>query len=261
MTPPIRRIAVIAVTAMTLLAGAVPIASAAPRTVDFCRARHDGSYRLQQLGERAAARVAERVGGGVVGDPVPGMTGWVFGEDCVPRSMVLAEASTVAPDGTVLMVARLEDVDGDGAPSAGDVVRTSRYPLDLDATSFGTFGSAAFTVAGGSVTTGPDGATEVRVWSGCGAVECWFFWATLDLGDRGYERYAEYRLDPAGFPTDNTGFFDGRDDTCVPDTCSGAFAFDVMSVRTTSPGQPADLVFDAAVSPTDDRFLDVVIGA
>lgn len=251
-----RRVLVALIAIVMAFGLAVP--AGAMTTVDFCRAERGGTYRLQTLGERAVAHVAKRLGGGLVGDPVTGMPGYVFGDDCVPRLAVIAEAWSVAPDGTTLAMARLEDMDGDGLPSGGDVVRTGSYPLDVLGSAFGTFTTSAFVVVDGSITTAADGAIEVRARSGCGVIDCWFFWATLDEGSRGYERYAEYRIPADGIPTDNTSFFDGWDDGCDPESCSGVFAFDVLFVRPTSPGGPTHLVFDARISSADDSFLEVV---
>jgi hypothetical protein len=44
-------------------------------------------------------------------------------------------------------IAQFEDVDDSGDPSVGDVIRTNRYPLDLnDVTGGGTFQTTAHTI-------------------------------------------------------------------------------------------------------------------
>lgn len=253
-----RRMLAMAITTLMTLALAVPLALAAPAMVDVCRARRDGSFRMQSLPERAAERVVARGAGGLVGDPIPGMPGWSFDAACAPVRTLLAEAWGVGPDGNTSSIAVLEDRDGDGLPSAGDVVRTASYPVAVDGSSFGSFTMTEFVVADGSIVIGPDGAREVRARSGCGTLDCWFFWAVLDEGERGYERYAEYRIGLDDLPTDNTSFFDGWDLVCEVEC--GVYGFDVLFVRTTSPSRPGDLVIDARVSPANDGFLQVVIG-
>ena len=76
----------------------------------------------------------------MIGEPVPSMEGFTFGEGCVPvRNDFLVRATSTDMEGNLRVIAALEDTNGDDLPSVGDTVKFYEYPEDFTGTSYGTF--------------------------------------------------------------------------------------------------------------------------
>jgi hypothetical protein len=129
-----------------------------------------------------------------------------------------------------IMIAKLVDTDGDGAPSPGDTVRMGGYPKNLGATALG-----VWTVKSHAV-TGVAGVTPsiVQLSSTAGN----HIWAA----DATFQVYSE--------GPSNSGFRDGL---------TGGVD-DLLEVNPGSPSAPNDTVgLLMTARTTDDRFIDVAI--
>ena len=141
-------------------------------------------------------------------------------------------------------------MDGDGYPTAGDLVTTAFYPLRTDASSFGAFGVTDHTISGGSAGITAGSSAMISAWATCGDVECHFEWSIYNDGTTLRQRYSEYLVTSGGGVTARTGFLDTTDPA----------EQDVVSVNPSSPSSPAHLTYDGALSSGNDPFLEVAFG-
>lgn len=139
-------LAVITLVAMLV---ATPASADADR-VPICHLDEQGVFTLLNVSARGNAVNAHLGhGDGVPGDPVPTMAGFSFDDGCVPVAdgpSILAVAyinlngiDGYQPDGGDVMITQFEDVDNSETPTAGDIIRTNRYPVDIDGTSIDPF--------------------------------------------------------------------------------------------------------------------------
>lgn len=126
---------VAALIGMTLVAAP---ADAKNEKVDVCHITGNGSFQLINVSENAVRAHVDH-GDGLIGDPVPGMAGYAFGEDCVPVRTALVTAYSTNAAGTTRVVSELLDTNGDGKPSAGDTAMMYSYPTNFDATSYAAY--------------------------------------------------------------------------------------------------------------------------
>lgn len=241
-----RRPVVAAILAVGLASSTMAVAqsvSAKPNKVSLCHYDADtDSYKLISVsgnGNAVNAHLAH--GDGRPGDPVPTMEGSTFDDDCVPVAdeMILAVAYTDTdddggaydPDVDVL-IAKVVD-DGDGLPSTGDTIVMQQYPLDLDATAFGSFTTTTHTGTLEFATA------ELLRYSGSGGT---FGFLVRDIGEA-YEETGES-------PT-RTLIQDGLG-------IQGGPNVDILQVDSGSPSAPNTEVPETIASTTqDDLFIDV----
>jgi len=100
-----------------------------------------------------------------------------------------------------VLIAQLEDVDMDGEPSVGDIVRTNQYPLDVNAATFGSFGVTEHVITGlvsGTFYTSEALGMTVNSNTGSNQVFDW-----RDRSD--FESYLEFNGNSMGFNDGLTG--------------------------------------------------------
>lgn len=180
------------------------------------------------------------------GDPLPGGNGTIAADCSGPVLPMLAIAFTdVDPDdgagykeGVDLPISALFDANGDGSISVGDEVRVYGFPVDFDASAFGSVSVSSHTVAG-VLSTAPD---YVVVGDANGGL---FYW----MNRYSWESYFEEDAD-------------GWGTLVVLDSTDGTALEPLDRIETVFRGEPSlpDRTLsltDAAA--TDDAFLDIEI--
>jgi hypothetical protein len=185
-------------------------------------------------------------GDALPGDPVPTMPGNTFDDGCVPvpDEVILAVAYTDQDpdDGEYnadvdTLIAKVVG-DGDGVPSTGDTIVTHQYPLDFDATAFGSFTMTAHTGALAFATA------ELLEYSSANGT---FSFLTRDVGEVYAERVG------TGY---TTNLQDGHGIPRLPDPPGPNV--DILEVSTASPSAPDTEVHEVKrITTAGDQFVDV----
>jgi hypothetical protein len=259
------RTVLLGIVALATIALPTVAASAAPPKVELCHANGAGKLIAISVSERAAERHLHRHDGDVlVGDGVDADCQPLTSDDAQPTppadtpappidtpddtpddtqappvdvpddlpDHLLVRATGLGVDGGVVLVAGLVDVDRDGVPSVGDVVRTGAYPVEPGAAATGTFAVTEYVVDAVGTISG----SEVRVSAGDAA----FRWVDLPDGEQ--------------FTEANSGGFSGFGDAV------GDGDVDAVLVQPASPSAPAAAVFVTRPGGEDDAWFDVTIG-
>lgn len=239
------RLTLVAIAALAVALLGAPSAGGTPLKVDVCHVDDEGGVRLITISDRAFETHIEH-GDAAPGDPVPGMIGYLFDEACTPVSVettfavaytdVVDDGAGYDPDVDVL-ISKLVDANGSGAPDAGDMVITDQYPLDVDATAFGRFTVNEHVVA--TVTSGSDRCIASA------ANGDQFTWADFFQG----ESYGEARLSATGASLSTTNILDalpGQSDLVA-----------VADTPVLSPSQPDTIALSTRASTGDSAFFDV----
>lgn len=194
-----------------------------------------GTYKLLELPAKAHSAHL-RHGDANPGDFVPGSDEQLrLDGSCqvVPVEADSVGTFALARSGAV-SVAELVDSNGDGIPSAGDTVLMGQYPLDFDASGFGSFNKAEHTV---EVVEVCDANRWLRVTVDTPSG------SFVDFFDGGMERFWEHRPN-----LDNTMLRDGI-----------TRSTDKIEAEVNSPSEPDPPVdLDRrSVGEGDDHFVDV----
>ena len=187
-------------------------------------------------------------GDGVTGGVVPGMEGYVFDDACVPVALLAVAYTNVDgedgynPDVDVL-IARFEDIDDDGVPSVGDIIRTNRYPIDFnDLTGAGTFGVTQHTITDDFHVIYSTVSLDLILTETDTGTDQVFRWTTNTEGTT--ELYQEVSY--------------GAEFTLFRDAIN--VSVDLRRVNPVSPSQPdAAAGMENLLRPSDDPFIDVDI--
>jgi hypothetical protein len=137
--------------------------------------------------------------------------------------------------GSDVLISRLDDTNGDGVPSIGDTVTLGRYPLNFDATAFGTFRDPVHPVTAVDLTDadGDGRVTEIGAWI---SADSPIYWASR----RWFEGTAGFNSNGAWHANDNLSGTEEAD------------------AKAGSPGDPDTATSrQLRLSSTDDPFVDV----
>ena len=115
----IRRPAVLLIAALTVAGLVASPAAAETEKVGVCHPQGNGSFRLIHIREKAVSAHVNR-GGGLIGDPVPGMVGLEFGVDCVAIPIDTDGDGVIDIDDNCPLVMNQDQADFDG-DAAGDL--------------------------------------------------------------------------------------------------------------------------------------------
>ena len=239
---------------MSLLATAVMVPTAVlaeAEKVDVCHLNILGDWQVNSVSSNGQAVQAHlNHGDALPGEAVPGMAGYTFDDDCsaVADAVPLLALAYTEVDGipgydpasTDVLIAQFEDVDMNGEPSVGDIVRTNRYPLDINAASFGTFQTTEHVITGVQSTNYTSVGLLVVVNSNTGSDQT-FFW----IDESTLEQYGETG---PGF----MGVVDGLAEPFVTDIVQ-------VTVGGMTPSNPDTVVNVGQIRAGDQDFINVVI--
>jgi len=223
------------------------VAFAGQARLNVCHREGSGAFNLIKIGEPAYATHLQH-GDRAIGDGVPGMgPAWVFDSKCRPSERpltLLARVWSTDQSGTQHDLARLEDTNYDGLPSAGDTLRLGQFPyFNTDGSvAYGGFTVTTHAVTGTYVLKAPDHVALALYSEGR-------FWAIVQYdptADLGWYDEAYTERDTTG----DTSFFI---DSTPP---GGVDQWDYTLVMSGSPGHPAPNAGWAS-GPASTNLIDI----
>ena len=194
----------------------------------------------------------DTLGAATATDCPPGTTTETEGatsvDDCAESLLAVAYSNLDGIDGydptsTDVLIAKLVDTNLDGTVSIGDTINTNQYPLDLDATAFGTFGTTAHTIT--TVLNTTDQSAGVQ-----NAAGNFFVFGTGEFtsGLATSETYREF-----GPRDDGTG----NEVRVTIDDANGAGGDGLLAAQPAPSDPGTGVAFASVTRPGDDPFIDV----
>jgi len=236
--------------AFVLIVASAGTSQAAQEKFDVCHMEGNGSYHLITIAE-PGYETHYAHGDGLIGDPVPGGTDYVFAEDCTLQRAVdtLAIAFTdIDPtDGSFkagidVVIARLLDENGNGIVDVGDTVTTLYYPLDFEQMEFGMFTVTTHRIDR-VVWADQDSLYVVTLLDDISTSHSFFTFSAPGVGNEGYTEYTADSFDPIVF------LFDG------------VMGVNIDRIETQSQRGGSEPMHDIRITidgiASDDNFIDV----